>query len=64
MKCVNCGADVSGSKCEYCGTYYGEKNRDAEKIKAEIERLKPEVEKLRRRVRQRCTETEKKIYAN
>lgn len=22
MKCVNCGANVSGSKCEYCGTEY------------------------------------------
>lgn len=22
MKCVNCGAEVSGSICEYCGTRY------------------------------------------
>ena len=29
MKCVNCGADVSGSKCEYCGTWYGKKKAEA-----------------------------------
>jgi len=22
MKCKNCGADVAGIKCEYCGTVY------------------------------------------
>lgn len=22
MKCVNCGADVAGNVCEYCGTHY------------------------------------------
>ena len=22
MKCVNCGAEVIGDKCEYCGTHY------------------------------------------
>ena len=22
MKCVNCGAEITGSTCEYCGTHY------------------------------------------
>ena len=22
MKCVNCGAEVEGNVCEYCGTHY------------------------------------------
>ena len=26
MKCVNCGAEVVGSTCEYCGTHYDGRN--------------------------------------
>lgn len=26
MHCVNCGAEVTGSVCEYCGTHYGDDN--------------------------------------
>ena len=22
MKCINCGAEVTGGTCEYCGTHY------------------------------------------
>lgn len=31
--CVNCGAPLHGTKCEYCGTEYTE---DRKKIKAEF----------------------------
>ena len=34
MKCVNCGADVSGSKCEYCGTTYERTGSGRNTIKA------------------------------
>ena len=26
--CRNCGAPLNGSYCEYCGTYYGNKEAD------------------------------------
>lgn len=34
MRCVNCGADVSGSKCEYCGTTYERTRNERNIIKA------------------------------
>lgn len=27
MKCMNCGAEVVGSVCEYCGTHYNGRQR-------------------------------------
>lgn len=28
MNCPNCGAPMKGSRCEYCGTEFGEKTED------------------------------------
>lgn len=34
--CVNCGAPLTGSKCQYCGTEYGDAYDSAKKQKAEL----------------------------
>ncbi len=34
--CVNCGAPLTGSKCQYCGTEYGDASDSVKKQKAEL----------------------------
>ena len=35
MNCPNCGAPITGSACEYCGTAHAKK---AEQVRIEVER--------------------------
>lgn len=61
--CKNCGAPLTGSYCEYCGTYYGNKELDDYRLQEVLHNLERErvqvsidlqTEYMRNLIRQQC----------